>query len=216
MKIVIRNIVMLVSLTGLSSMAFAIGDPDRGEGLTATCVACHGADGNSPAPSFPKIAGLGERYLLKQLLDIQSGAREIPEMTGLLDNASEQDLADMSAFYASQAMQLSGAQPLTVRLNTGQEVDALELGERLYRSGNPESNVPACSGCHSPSGLGNDPARYPRLGGQYAQYIEQQLRDFRSGDRDNDGDSMVMRQTALRLTDPEIIALANYIAGLHR
>jgi cytochrome c553 len=191
------------------------GDPANGEALSGTCVACHSSDGNSPAPSFPKIAGLGEKYLTKQLKDIKSGNRAIVEMTGLLDNLSEQDLKDLAAFYNSNKMQLSGAKPLEVRVNAGIKVDGLELGERIYRAGNLTTGVPACTGCHSPSGLGNDPAGYPRLGGQYSEYIAKQLRAFRGGERVNDGESKVMRQVAEHMSDAEIDAVANFISGLN-
>ena len=194
---------------------YAVGDAAAGEGKAQTCVACHGGDGNSLAPTFPKIAGLGDKYLFKQLQDIQSGARPILEMTGQLDNMSEQDLADLAAYFASQTMQLSGAKELQVLTNSGAEVDALALGRKIYRAGNPETGVAACMGCHSPTGAGNSPAGYPRLGGQYPEYIEKQLRAFRAGQRVNDGDVMTMRGVARNLTDAELVAVANYIAGLN-
>lgn len=190
------------------------GDPVAGEAQATTCVACHGTDGNSPAPNFPKIAGLGEKYLTKQLKDIQAGRRVIAQMTGLLDDKSEQDLKDLAAFYNSQAIQVSGAKPLEVRVNAGIKTDGLVLGQRLFRAGNLQTAVPSCSGCHSPRGLGNEPAGYPRLSGQYPEYIAQQLRAFRAGERTNDGDSQVMRQVAEHMSDAEIDSVANYIAGL--
>lgn len=209
------KLLFALSLSGVANMAFAVGDAARGETLAAECSACHGADGNSAAPNFPKLAGLGDRYMFKQLQDIQSGERVVPEMTGLLDDNSEQDLADMAAFYDAQTMQLSGAQPLTVQINSGAEVDAIAMAEKLYRGGKPATKTPACTGCHSPRGMGNDPAYFPRLSGQHAEYVEKQLRDFRAGNRTNDGDSQVMRTIAQYLSDAEIIALANYIAGLN-
>lgn len=209
------KLVLALGLSGIASMALAIGDAERGEGLVAVCSACHGADGNSAAPDFPKLAGLGEKYMLKQLQDIQTGVRVVPQMAGLLDGMSDQQLADMAAYYDSNTMQLSGAQPLQVQINSGAQVDAIEMGKKLYRGGNPKTNTPACTGCHSPRGLGNDPAFFPRLSGQHPQYIEQQLRDFRAGNRTNDGDAQTMRTVAQYLSDAEITALANYIAGLN-
>ncbi|MGH1487710.1 MAG: c-type cytochrome [Cellvibrionaceae bacterium] len=191
------------------------GDPAAGEAQAAVCAGCHGSDGNSPAPSFPKIAGIGEKYITKQLKDIQSGKRAIVEMTGLLDGKSEQDLKDLAAFYNSKAMQLSGAKPLEVRVNAGIKVDGLELGARVFRAGNLETGVPSCSGCHSPRALGNEPAGYPRLSGQYSEYIAKQLRAFRAGERTNDGESRIMRQVAEHMSDAEIDAVANYISGLN-
>lgn len=208
----IFNGLALLVCTFIAPVAMASGNAAAGEEKTATCVACHGADGNSPSAAFPTIAGLGEKYLLKQLQDIQSGIRPIPEMTGMLDNMSEQDLADIAAFYDAQERQLVGAVELD-----------LELGERIYRGGNVETGVPACIGCHAPTGNGNDPAGYPALGGQHADYTIKQLKAFRTGFDDpenpsarvNDGEGRVMRGAAARMTDREIRAVANYISGLH-
>lgn len=209
------SIMLTMGLTSLFSTAvLAEGDPARGETLTTTCAACHGADGNGTAPTFPKLAGLGERYLLNQLIDIKTLDRVVPEMTGMLDNLSEQDLADLAAYYDGLTMQLSGANEATVQIYTGEVVDGIALGETLYRAGNLEKNIPACTGCHSPKGLGNEPAAFPRLSGQYTQYTEKQLRDFRAGNRIND-DAMIMRTITSRMSDAEIQAVANYIAGLH-
>jgi cytochrome c553 len=209
--------VITFSLSGLSMAKEGghSGDPEAGKALAASCSGCHGSDGNSPAPSFPKIAGLGEKYLNKQLHDIQSGARVIAAMTGQLDGKSEKDLQDLAAYFNSQKMQLSGAKELKVKLNSGIEVDSLELGAKVFRAGNQEVGTPACTGCHSPLGLGNDPAGFPRLSGQYAEYIAQQLRDFRAGERTNDGDSKIMRSAAEYMSDAEIDAVANFISGLH-
>jgi len=211
----LRIFLLTLGFAALAPAAHAAGDAARGESLVATCAACHGADGNSPAPNFPKLAGLGERYITKQLSDIKSGVRVVPEMTGLLNDFGAQDFADMAAFYSAKPIQLAGAKELKVRINSGVEVDALELGEKVYRAGNLASQTPACTGCHSPRGQGNAPAAFPRLSGQHAQYIEKQLRDFRSGARVNDGEAQIMRKAAEHLSDAEIVALANYIAGLN-
>jgi cytochrome c553 len=215
MKNIFKQAVIAVGFIAVAQGALAAGDAAAGAEKVAVCAACHGSDGNSPAPTFPKIAGLGEKYLLKQLKDIKSGQRPVLEMTGMLDGLNDQDLADVAAFFNSKPMQLSGSLPQSVRVNAGIEVDGLELGERIFRSGNPVVGAPACSGCHSPRGLGNDPAGYPRLSGQYAEYIEKQLRAFRAGERVNDGDQRTMRQVTEYLTDSEIKAVANYISGLN-
>ncbi len=208
------KLLMALGLSMATSWAFA-GDAAKGEALVGVCAACHGADGNSAAPNFPSLAGLGEKYLLKQLNDIQSGKRKVVEMTGLLNSLSADDLANIAAFFDSKPLQLTGAKPLTVQLNSSEQVDGLVLGEKLYRGGNLETGVPACSGCHSPRGLGNEPAGYPRLSGQRAQYIEKQLRDFRAGNRANDGDeAKTMRKVAEHMSDAEILSVSNYIAGL--
>jgi cytochrome c553 len=204
------GLVFILSLL-IVPFATAAGDAAAGQGKVAACAACHASDGNSPAPTFPKIAGLGEKYLLKQLQDIKSGVRPVPEMTGQLDAMSDQDLADIAAYYNAQTRQLSGSKEVK-----------LELGESIYRGGNVHTGVAACIGCHSPSGNGNAPAGYPALGGQFADYIAKQLRAFRTAAHDaedpsgrsNDGDAQVMRGVAARMTDQEISAVANYIAGL--
>ncbi|MFT7300856.1 MAG: cytochrome c553 [Porticoccus sp.] len=211
MKKMILRFAAMLAFTLASSFAFAGGDAVAGQGKTAMCAGCHGADGNSAVANFPKLAGQGEKYLTKQLQDIKSGSRSVVQMTGMLDTFSDQDLVDMSAYFASKTIQMSGAKE-----------ENLERGERLFRGGNMETGVPACTGCHSPSGQGNAPAGYPALGGQFAQYTAKQLRAFRTGAHDsenpaarnNDGDSRVMRGVAAQMSDVEIDAVANYIAGL--
>ncbi|HMU65639.1 MAG TPA: c-type cytochrome [Cellvibrionaceae bacterium] len=199
----------------LVAPVFAAGDAKQGETLVVACLACHGDGGNSTTPNFPKLAGQGEKYLLKQLKDIKGGMRVVPEMTGVLDKLGDSDLANIAAFFASKSMQLSGSKELKVKVNSGEQVDGLTLGAKIFRAGNVASGVPACSGCHSPVGLGNAPAGYPRLGGQHAAYIEKQLKNFRLGERANDGEAKVMRQVAQQLSDAEITAVANFIAGLN-
>jgi cytochrome c553 len=199
-----KVLVSLLLTLGITGMAHAAGDAAAGQGKVAVCGACHGMDGNSPAPNFPKLAGQGERYLLKQLNDIKSGNRVVVEMTGLLDNLSEQDLADISAYFASQKMSVGAADPKLV-----------ERGEALFRGGKLEEGMPACTGCHSPDGSGNAQAGFPHLGGQHAQYVAKQLTNFREGDRTNDGDTMMMRAIAAKLSNKDIEAVSSYIQGLH-
>ncbi|RMA82178.1 c-type cytochrome [Umboniibacter marinipuniceus] len=207
---------MLLSL-GLVAMspAMAAGDASAGESKSAVCAACHGADGNSVNPAWPKIAGQGEKYLLKQLRDVKSGERNIPEMTGIVANMTDQDFQDLAAYYAAGTMQLSGA--------SADDAELLAEGEALFRGGDLERGVAACIGCHSPTGLGNAPAGFPRLSGQHADYVATQLHAFRTGADDptnssartNDGDSRIMRDVAGMLSDRQIRALANYIAGVN-
>lgn len=191
-------------MAAFSFSAHAAGDAAAGETKVAVCAACHGTDGNSALGVNPKLAGQNERYTLKQLLDIKSGARSVPLMTGLLDNMSEQDLADIAAFYAAQQTTVQGADP-----------ELVELGQRIYRAGIADLGVAACAACHSPSGSGVAQAGFPALGGQHAEYIAAQMKAFRAGTRDNDGDTAPMRIVSERLTDREIEALASYISGLH-
>ncbi len=200
-----NNLLVSLLLTlGVTGLAQAAGDAAAGQAKTAVCGACHAPDGNSLAPNFPKLAGQGERYLLKQLHDIKSGNRQIVEMTGMLDNLSTQDMADLAAYYASQAGSTGQADPKLV-----------ERGEALFRGGNLELGMPACTGCHAPNGAGNDLAGFPKLSGQHAAYTAKQLTDFREGNRTNDGDSMIMRAIAAKLSNKDIEAVSSYIQGLH-
>ena len=199
-----KVLVTLLLTLGITGMAQAAGDAKAGQTKAAMCGACHGADGNSAAPNFPKLAGQGERYLLKQMNDIKSGNRNILEMTGLLTNMSEQDMADIAAYFASQNMSVGAADPALVK-----------AGEALYRGGKLAEGMPACTGCHSPDGAGNDAAGFPQLGGQHAAYVAKQLTDFREGNRTNDGDSMMMRSVAAKLSNKDIQAISSYIQGLH-
>lgn len=210
MKKMILGFVAVLGFTVASPLAFAGGDATAGQTKTAMCAGCHGADGNSPAASFPKLAGQGEKYLTKQLGDIKAGTRKVLEMTGMLNAFSDQDLADIAAYYASKSIQMAGAKE-----------ENLERGEALYRGGNMETGVPACTGCHSPSGQGNAPAGYPALGGQFSQYTAKQLRAFRTGAHEPENDAgrtndnvKIMRGVAANMSDIEIEAVANFIAGL--
>ena len=203
-----KLLVSLLLTLGVSGIAQAagtavVGDA-AGQAKTAVCGACHGPDGNSMAPNFPKLAGQGDRYLLKQLHEIKDGKRQVLEMTGLLANLNDQDLADIAAYYSSQKGSVGAADPALVA-----------QGEALFRGGNLEKGMPACIGCHSPDGQGLAAAGFPHLGGQHASYIEKQLTDFREGDRTNDGDSMIMRGIAAKMSNKDIKALASYIQGLH-
>ncbi|SQF93477.1 cytochrome c4 [Paucimonas lemoignei] len=181
-----------------------VGDAAAGQAKTAVCGACHGPDGNSLAPNFPKLAGQGQRYLLKQLHEIKDGKRVVLEMTGLLNNLNDQDLADIAAYYGAQKASIGAADEKLVA-----------RGEALFRGGKLDQGMPACTGCHSPDGVGNAPAGFPHLGGQHADYIKKQLTAFREGERTNDGDTMVMRSIAAKLSNKDIEALAQYIQGLH-
>lgn len=191
-------------LMGMASFALAAGDAGAGKAKAAVCAGCHGADGNSAVPSFPKLAGQNSRYLIKQMQDVKEGRRAIAAMTGILDNMSAKDIENMAAYFASQNGSVGMAKK-----------ELVDMGEKLYRAGNPDTGVAACTACHSPTGAGNAPAGFPKLGGQHADYIAAQLKAFRAGDRTNDGDSKIMRNTAFRLNDKEIEALASYIQGLY-
>ena len=199
------SLLLTLSLCGMAQAADAVvGDAAAGQAKTAVCGACHGPDGNSLAPNFPKLAGQGQRYLLKQLHEIKDGRRVVLEMTGLLTNLNEQDLADIAAYYANQKGSVGAADEKLVA-----------RGEALFRGGKLNEGMPACTGCHSPNGIGNAAAGFPHLGGQHADYIKKQLTAFREGERTNDGDTMVMRSIAAKLSNKDIEALSQYIQGLH-
>ena len=163
-------------------------------------------DGNSAVPNWPKIAGQHAPYLERQLGLIKGGARAVPEMAGIVAGLSEQDLADVAAYFSSQT------------IKAGEADDASRtLGERLYRSGNAATDVPACMACHGPAGEGNPLAMYPSLAGQHSVYTEKMLQGFRSGTSwgEDDESSIIMTGVAFRLTDDEIKAVSAYIQGLH-
>jgi len=204
MKKLMISLASIVLMSAWSSAGYAAADAAAGANKVAVCSACHGTDGNSSIAENPKLAGQNAAYTYKQLLDIKSGARVVIQMTGLLNNMSEQDMMDIAAFYAIQEIGLEGADP-----------DLVELGRSIYRAGISDLGVAACTACHSPTGSGNPQAGFPALGGQHRQYTSNQLRSFRAGERMNDGDTAPMRLVAERLTDKEIEALASYLSGLH-
>ena len=199
-----KLLVSLLLTLGMTGIAQAAGDAVAGQAKVAVCAGCHGADGNSAVPNFPKLAGQGDRYLLKQMQDIKSGNRQVVEMTGILTNVSDQDMADIAAYFAAQSMSVGATDPAK-----------LEAGQSLYRGGKLDEGMPSCMGCHSPDGSGNAAAGFPHLGGQHAQYIAKQLTDFREGNRTNDGDTMPMRAVAAKLSNKDIDAISSYIQGLH-
>lgn len=192
-----------IIIVALGAGAMAEGNPVRGQELTTICMACHGPDGNSLAGAFPSIAGQNPGYLLKQMKDIKSGARQAPLMIGMLDNLSEQDMADIAAFYGERTINGGAARPALV-----------ERGEVIYRAGIQRKQITACTACHSPTGGGNDAARFPALAGQWPEYVETQLKAFRSGSRANDGDGGMMRSVTMDMSDEEIAAVASYVYGL--
>lgn len=195
---------LLLSL-GWSVVAQAAGDAGVGQTKVAVCGACHGPDGNSLVPIFPKLAGQGERYLLEQLLDIQAGRRQVPEMTGQLNGLAEQDLADIAAFYAAQAPKPTAG---------ASAPDLVAQGRALYHGGRAETGLPACSACHGPMGAGLAAAGFPRLSGQQAAYTSKQLGLFHSAGRATDGEAAIMSTIAGKLDDADIAALAAYLQGL--
>jgi cytochrome c553 len=201
----LRIIIGLVVSVVLAQYSSADGDAARGQTLTTACAACHGADGNSLTGAFPKLAGQGARYLAKQMMDIKSGVRSAVLMTGQLDNMTDQDIADVAAYFSNQTIQSGAAKESLVA-----------QGEEIYRAGIKRKGIAACTACHLPTGTGNDAAGFPALSGQWPEYVVTQLKAFRVGDRHNDGDGRMMRDTAMDLSDAEIEAVSSYIYGLQR
>lgn len=175
-------------------------DLAKGEASFAACVACHGADGNSGTPTFPKLAQQHPQYTVKQLQEFKSGKRDNAVMKGFATALSDGDMKNIAAWLASKE----------AKTGFSKDKDLVRLGERIYRGGIADRQVAACSGCHSPNGAGI-PAQYPRLSGQHADYTVAQLTAFRDGVRNN---STLMNQVAAKLNDREIKALADYMAGL--
>lgn len=167
----------------------------------AICASCHGVDGNSGTPAYPKLSQQHPEYLVKQLQEFKAGKRQNAIMMGFASALSEDDMKNIAFWVTSKK-----AKP-----GFAKDKELVSLGERIYRGGLADRQVPACAGCHSPNGAGI-PAQYPRLSGQHAEYVATQLTSFREGVRKN---SLQMSQVAAKLNDREIRALADYIAGLH-
>ncbi len=213
MNKVFWSLLLTTALIGLfSGKVFAEGNADAGKKKSEPCVACHGVDGNSVNPAWPKIAGQGEKYLIDQLRLFRDKIRVNTLMNPQTSNLSEQDILDLAAYYAAQEQTGGSADP-------DKEFEGEKfytIGERIYRGGNPATGVPACMSCHGPDGAGNAPAKFPRLDGQHAVYTAAQLRAYRSGARYQPDDNLnMMKQITSYMTDIEIDAVSEYIAGLH-
>ena len=198
----------LGTYTAVTSAADALagGDPAKGQEKSATCTACHGADGNSSNPEWPSLAGQHAGYIVKQLQNFKAGeasGRVNAMMSPMATPLSDEDMLDLGAYYASQSLKPAG----------GADPELVAEGELLYQGGDFERGIPACTGCHSPVGNGNPGADYPVLRGQHAKYTEMQLMAFRNGERANDPNEM-MRQIADKMSDRQIQAVASYIQGL--
>ncbi|WP_424192781.1 c-type cytochrome [Ampullimonas aquatilis] len=193
----------------LANEAAKTAKPDTAKGqaiVTQVCASCHGADGNSTSPTYPRLAGQHPEYLVKQLSNFKTkaGAKEAERanavMAGFASTLSDDDMKNVAAYLSSQEAKPGAAK----------NKETVSLGQKIYRGGIAEKNVPACAGCHSPNGAGI-PAQYPRLSGQHADYTESQLVGFRAGTRKN---SPQMLGISARLSDKEIKAVADYIAGM--
>jgi cytochrome c553 len=209
-----KSILALVLLAGAAVTAQAEPVPAKGDSakaqpiVTQVCAACHAADGNSVTPANPKLAGQHAEYIIKQLHNFKDavkepnkdGVRRSAVMGGIADKLSDQDMLNLSAYFSEKTIK-----PGSAKL-------PYDLGQKVYRGGNAGTGVPACAACHGPTGAGI-PTQFPRLGGQHADYILAQLKAFRGGDRANDAGKM-MRTIANKMSDQEMLAVANYISGL--
>ena len=206
MKPVLRLLTSLLLATSAASMAAteappaAKADLAKGEATAAVCVACHTNDGSRGSPANPILQGQHPEYLAKQLAEFKAGTRNNAIMKGFASTLSEADMKNVAAFYASKI-----AKP-----GFAKNKELVALGEKIYRGGIAERSIPACSGCHNPTGAGI-PSQYPRLAGQHADYTEAQLTAFRGGVRNN---NLQMTGVAAKLNDREIKAVSDYISGL--
>jgi cytochrome c553 len=192
----------LVAALGWTSSALAAGSKEAGQAKAATCSACHGMDGNSLNPEWPNLAGQGEVYIVRQLKAFHGGQRQNVLMSPMAAVLSDQDMADLAAYFSSQTVRGGEADP-----------SKFKAGQRVYRSGKVNEQVMACAGCHGPDGRGNAPAGFPAIHGQHATYVAAQLRAYKSGARTTDPNQM-MRNIAVLLSEDEIDAVASFIQGL--
>ena len=196
------RVMAILAGTSLAAAAFGAGTAEAGATKAAICSACHGPSGSSPNPEWPNLAGQGERYLAEQLRFFKEGKRNNPVMAPIVASLSDQDMADLAAYYAAQRP-------------AGLEADPSywEAGQKLYRGGDATRSLPACIACHGPVGRGNAPAAYPALRAQHSVYTQKQLNDYAAGNRPG-ANAEIMRAIASRMTPEEIRDVASYIQGM--
>jgi cytochrome c553 len=192
----------LVAALASGTNTLAAGNKEAGQAKSATCMACHGMDGNSPSPEWPSLAGQHASYIQSQIEAFKAGNRKNDLMSPMAMTVTDEDVADLAAYYSSQKARGGETEP-----------SKLATGQRVYRAGNAEGKVVPCSGCHGPAGRGNPLAGYPSIQGQHATYVAAQLRAFKSGARTSDP-NLMMRNIAAQLSDEEIDAVASYVQGL--
>jgi cytochrome c553 len=192
----------MVAVFGWITPSLAAGSKEAGQAKSATCMACHGMDGNSVNPEWPNLAGQHPSYILGQLKAFKSGERKNDLMAPMAMILSDEDMADLAAYFSSQVAKGGETEP-----------SKLAAGQRLFRGGNPTTGVTPCSGCHGPNGRGNPLAGYASIQGQHAVYVAAQLRAYRAGTRATDP-NQIMRNVAALLSDEEIDAVASYVQGL--
>lgn len=191
----------------LFSFAAIANDIEAGKQKSAVCTSCHGADGNSVNPEWPKLAGQHAGFIARQLKLFKSGERSNPLMTGMVTNLTEQDMMDLAAFYSSNKTVTGSANE-----------NLVDLGKSVYMGGSKEMSIPACMACHGASGKGIPLSGYPALAGQHAKYLETRLQAYRAGEKVSDSDDVngnVMHKVAKYLSDEEIKAVSSYLQGLY-
>ena len=202
MKRFAMNITTVIMSCGPVTSGLAAGDAVAGQAKSTICSACHGSDGNSSDGEYPSLAGQIPGYIAGQLAKFKSGVRINPIMAGMVQTLTENDMADLDAWYSTQLP--------VIRVINEDQLESAKLGEKLYRGGYPPMQVPACTACHGPTGAGI-PVNFPRLAGQHAEQLEKQLLSFKSEQRLNE----IMSPIAFRLTATQIKALAVYLSALH-
>lgn len=205
-----KQTMAMVAIAGVMATSSALaetaakGDPAKGQQIATTvCAGCHGPDGNSVVPTYPKLAGQHAEYIAKQLTEFKKNDRKNPIMLGMAAGLSPEDMKNLGAYFSAQ-------KPAP---GTAGDKNLIPFGQKIYKGGIAATGVPACAGCHGPDGSGI-PAQFPRLAGQHADYIMAQLMTFRTGERANDAAKM-MRTIAVRMTDQEMKEVAQYISGLN-
>lgn len=196
------------------------GDAEAGATKAGTCAACHGLDGNATDPQYPNLAGQSERYVAQQIALFKSGARNTGMAAIMIPFAqmlSPQDARDIGAYYATQTPRAGVADDSVISEGPYAGMKYFEVGEQLYRGGDPARDIPACLACHGPEGSGNPGPAYPHIAGQHASYSQRRLEEYRAGTTSEAKPGLfdVMATVAKPLTDLEIGALASYLQGLH-
>jgi len=223
---------MSIALLNMSGIAQAAGDIDAGQAKSGSCISCHGENGNSMMPLFPKLAAQNEGYLVKQMQAFKDGSRNNSSMSAMVSGLTDQDILDIAVYYEAQTI-TENPQPqvnpddlddiedndaLTENEKTAakqalkDKQDALiALGYDVYRNGDLENEISACIACHGPYGEGNEPASFPAVKGQHADYLIKTLTDFKTDVRSNDTDNM-MHMIAKKMTEEEIKAISYYMS----
>ncbi len=204
-KLILASIALVFAGSSMFMAGTAVaGDAAAGKTKSAACGGCHGLDGNSPVPTYPKLAGQNEAYIVKQVKDFKANSdRQNPIMFGMVAALSEEDAADIGAYFQSQSVKEAAA------FDAGK----IAAGRDIYKGGDLQKGIPACQSCHGPTGAGTAGIGFPQLGGQYVEYTLAQLKAFKNGSRKNDN-KMLMRSIVEKMSDADMTAVANYIASL--